>query len=516
MIRISLIDPNGSRTLIYSGNGNVNVPLVLDALRIPNAAGHSHVGHHLIEVMSESKEIFADIKRDSSGFIDLYGKVDDVELAPEIPKYFGIRCGLPRGSDNSSASPASITFEFRDRNGNPPLDRSGNPVSSFIFNLNVRASAVEALFSTNAGFDLPEMLCEARRPSNKPFMLTTLVASGNSVTYTSSRLRGSSSFSHGLRHVMTGTTTNSYIAPNGPLLDAVFSGAGNSSIDDYIYFVTATEQGRTTHTIPFISYMPDTPTRGELTIVAYEPDPAGRDRGNETITIQNTSPRTLSLFGCFLEDEFYGRAGLLPGVRSDRTALPRRRLAPNDTLVVQPTFELNNDYDGFTLHNRMGSIIAVAGYVRRMPGGLPPRNPRQTVVFQQTVSVTHTDDARVRLDLEDGDLVIVQPDRSSQLWAGEIPDPGTGPEGWFDANGQQVANLRNWSLPIPTAPIYSLVMTSPRATLIGNKRMVAVVDRNSRLFRVGRQTVIFDRNDEFKGRAFGWGQFDVTVTVMRH
>lgn len=516
MIRISVIDPNGTRTVHYSGNGTVHVPLTLDALRIPNARGHSHVGHHLIEVMSESGEIFTDIKRDTSGFIDLYGKVDDVELVPEKPQYFGIRCGLPGGTDNSTLKSTVLTFEFRDRTGKPPFDSSGQPVSSLIFNLNVKAVPSEALFATNAAFDIPEMICEARRASNKPFLLTTLVASGNSVNYATSVLRASSSFSHNLRHVMTGTITNSYVSPKGPLLDAVFSGAGNRSLDDYIYFVSATDQGNHTHTIPFISYVPDTPARGELSIVAFQEDPAGSDRGNETITVQNTSARTLSLLGCFLEDEFFGSLGLAPGVRPGRTALPPIRLAPTSTLVIKPSFELNNDYDAFTLHNRFGSLISAAGYVRRLPGGLPPRSPRQTVVFRQTVSVTHADEAFLRLDLEDGDLVIVQPDPSNQLWAGEIPDPGTGPEGWFDTNGQQVPNFRNWNLPIPTAPVYSLVMTSPRVTPIGNKRLVAVVDRAASPFRAGRQLVRFDRNDEHKARALGWGQFDVTVTVMRH
>jgi hypothetical protein len=133
--------------------------------------------------------------------------------------------------------------------------------------------------------------------------------------------------------------------------------------------------------------------------------------------------------------------------------------------------------------------------------------------------VTHVDGAEVKLHLEDGDLVIIQPNPSNQLWAGEIPDPGTGPEGWFDSNGQQVPNFRNWNLWVPSAPVYSLVMTTPNRMLIGNKRRVFVVDRKSPQtngFRTGRQTLRFDRNDEFNARLLGWGQFDVTVTVMRH
>jgi hypothetical protein len=516
MIRISLVDPNGSSTLIYSGGGSVNLPLTLDALK---TSGSHHVGHHLIEVMSESGEMFADIIPDASGLITLYGKTEDIALGPETRRQFGICCHLPRGGDNSSLRPSSITFEFRDRSGKPVVDAAGNPVGPFKFNFNVRQSSVEALFATNTGFDLPEMMCEPRRRALKTFKLTTIQPVTNSVTYSASRSAGNPNFSHVIRLGASGTSTNRFVSPNGPILDIEHFGIARSAVDDHVFFVSAQDAFGNTHAIPFIAYAVDTPAQGELVIDSFESDPAGPDRGKETITLRNASTRLLSLRGCFLEDELLGSIGALPGVAPVRTNLPAVRLAPGDLLVVNPTFELNNDYDAFTLQNRLGSLIALSGYIRRLPGGLPPAQPRLSPILQTTLSVTHVDGAEVKLHLEDGDLVIIQPNPSNQLWAGEIPDPGTGPEGWFDSNGQQVPNFRNWNLWVPSAPVYSLVMTTPNRMLIGNKRRVFVVDRKSPQtngFRTGRQTLRFDRNDEFNARLLGWGQFDVTVTVMRH
>ena len=525
MFRISTLNPNGSSTLIYSGVGNVNVPLTLDAFRIdPSAAStFSHVGHHLIEVIfSASGEMFADIEPDPTGRIVLYGKTEDIELGPEIRARFGVCCRAPKGSEPGSVLPALIKLKFRDRDGKPARDAGGNPIGPFIFNFNIQLTSTPAIFATNAGFDVPEMMCERRRRAVKTFQLTTIIQPNTTlVRYSTSTPSTNPNFTHTMRLGTSGTTSNLFRNPFGPIVDQEFRGVSNSPVDDH-FFVTAedTSSGRT-HSIPFISYMSDTPKWGELAITGYEFDPAGPDRGNETITLRNTSSRLLSLNGCFMVDELLGYFGF-PRASGGavRTNLPRRHLAPGATLVVRPDFELNNDYDGFTLHNRFGSLVSLGAYVRRSQGNMPPAPGSP-----HTVTVTPTLSPKLILDLEDGDEVIIDPNPSDRLWAGVVPDPATGPEGWFDL-GQQVANFRNWALPLPAAPVYSLVMTSfnQKKLLIGNRRQRFVVDRKSRntsgLFS-GRNTLQFGRNDDptdpaITGRLTGHGQFNVTVTVLRH
>jgi hypothetical protein len=524
MIRISLIKPNGSSTLIYSGVGSVNVPLTLDALRIAVPTAFSHIGHHLIEVISESGEMFMDIEPDASGQVIPYGRTEDIELGPEIGARFGICIRLAKGVEQNSMLPSKIEFKFRDRNGKPALDAGGNPIGNFTFNFNIRVSGTEAIFATNAGFDVPEMMCERGRQAVKTFQLKTILPPTNSVTYSTSMPSTNPNFTHTMPLGMSGTTTNRFVSPYGPIVNQMFYGVSNSPIDDH-FFVTAEDISGNTHSIPFISYMSDTPVWGELLIAGYEVDPAGRDFGNETITLRNASSRLLSLNGCYVEDELLRHLGL-PSDSPVRANLPRRHLAPGATLVVKPTFSLNNDYDGFTLHNRLGSLVSLAAYVRRLPGSMLPTQPMQSEIDQQTVTVTPTAEAVVRLNLEDGDVVIIDP-LPDQLWAGHFPHPDTGPEGWFD-NGQQVPNKfyldgTGFDLPLPADPVYALIMTSPKTLLIGNRRRQFVVDRTSRNtsgLRSGPQELRFNRNDDKKaadlGRLQGRGGFRVIVTVLRH
>ena len=55
---------------------------------------------------------------------------------------------------------------------------------------------------------------------------------------------------------------------------------------------------------------------GDVVIVAALPDPAGTDRGNETVTLVNTTPAAVDLAGWALADAAGGRhdlTGSLPG-----------------------------------------------------------------------------------------------------------------------------------------------------------------------------------------------------------
>ena len=116
--------------------------------------------------------------------------------------------------------------------------------------------------------------------------------------------------------------------------------------------------------------------------------------------------------------------------------------------------------------------------------------------------------------------MLLRPDPASKLWSGEIPHPWTGPAGWLDANGQPVPAPAGWVLPLPSAPLYALLMfATPEPKLIGNAAHSIVIDRQSKAVQglgAGTRQISFLRNDPSFNRFLTWGQFDIEVIVLRH
>ena len=503
--------------LIFSAApGGTNVPLVIEARRNPLVPGQ-YLSFTLLELQSAGGEVFADLSLDpGETTVSLYGQIEDVRLTAESRKPVGVRCNLTSANDSPPALPRFILIEMK--------DAAGVALGKLKFQFTCLPVRREALFrprptGSPRAERLPQLACEPARGRSDSFELETLQGGTNFVSYAlSGAVPAGAPFTQSLVQ-----TANGYLAPDAPLLDAGYFGRAGNIGESQVFFIEATSASGQTQRIPFISWVVDTPGRGELIIADAEPDPAGSDRGAESITLQNAGSRVLNLTGCYLEDEqriqIFGIALNLPYGTPRRHVLPQgTRLRPGDRLTVKPGFQMNNDFDAIQLRNRSGRALDFRAYLRRLPGASPPAIPRQRVIFQSVLSLTgrmEQVEAALPSPLEDGDFVIIRPNAASRLWSGEIPHPDTGPEGWTGG-----AVPPGWALPLPGAPLYALLMvSSPEPRMVGNKTQLIVIDRQSRAnqgLREGARSIAFQRNDPFSNRAFTWGQFDIEVIVMRH
>jgi hypothetical protein len=496
--------------------GGTNIPLTIEARRNP-LQPDSYQGFALLEFEAVGGEVFVDVTvPQGNGTLALYGQLEDIRLVAESRRPVGLRCSLTVTDDALPAQPAFIVVEVKDAAGAAlgtlKFQFTCQPVSRLaLFRLKPRGSPLAER--------LPELTCEPARSRTDSFEFETLQAGTSLVSYAlSTATPAGGPFTQAL--VQTATH---YVNPNAPLLDAGYTGIPGNIGDAQVFFIEATGTNSPPQRIPFISWIVDTPGRGELVIAAIEPDPRGADRGSESITLENTGTRTLNLTGCSLEDEqkmrIFGITLNLPFDTPQRHVLPlRTRLRPGDRLKINPSFVMNNDFDAFQLRNRLGRALDFRGYLRRLPGTNPQALPPQRVIFRTVVSLSgriEQAEATLPTRLEDGDFVIIRPDPASRLWSGEIPHTDTGPEGWIGG-----AVPSGWVLPLPGAPLYALLMLSyPEPRLLGNSTQLIVIDRESKTSQglgAGTRTIAFQRNDPFVNRAFTWGQFDIQVTVMRH
>ena len=493
--------------------GAPNLPVTFKALK--NPVDPSYFCFALLEMQAIQGDFFVTVSADrAGGGLSLYGPVEGVHVTADGRSPFGLRVVLAATTEHQVPVQArSLVFDFS--------DASGASLGSFTFRFACRGVAEEALFRLKKD-KLPELEAEAGRATSQFFEVETLQSGSNSVGYAIAALSPpGAAFGHGLQQA-----ANRYQAPDGPLVDAEFFGRPPNAAPE-VFVVTGTDSQSATQDIPFISWLVDTPARGELRIVGIDPDPAGSDRNAESITLENVSSRVLNVGQCYLEDEqhisLFGATLNLPYGTPGRQVIASGRLGPGARMVVKPSFTMNNDFDAFTLRNRRGRKLDYMAYLRRLPGSPPPAVPRQTVVFRQTVSLTGRDetaDVMLSSALEDGDLVLIRPDPASKLWSGEIPHPWTGPAGWLDANGQPVPAPAGWVLPLPSAPLYALLMfATPEPKLIGNAAHSIVIDRQSKAVQglgAGTRQISFLRNDPSFNRFLTWGQFDIEVIVLRH
>jgi hypothetical protein len=501
-------------TLVWSPlPGAANQPVTIRALKVPQAT--SFLGHALIELQAAAGEFFVTVTPDRpDGVLGLYGPVDGARLTAETRSPVGLAVSLQGEVEQPRPSQGRfLNLDF--------FDAAGGGLGSFKFRFTCTGVADEALFRVKKA-RLPELEAEAGRPSGTAFEIETLQPASNAVGYAVTPWSmPTAAFGHGLQQ-----TANRYQNPDGPVVDADYFAAPPFDARE-VFILTGSDAQGAEQKVPFISWLVDTPARGELRIAAINPDPAGRDANAETITLENVSARVLNVGKCSLEDEqpmaLFGTRLNLPYGTPGRHVIGPGRLNPGDRLVVKPSFAMNNDFDAFALRNRRGRRLDFAGYLRRLPGTLPPAAPRQRVIFRQTVSLTpwvETEGVSLTSALEDGDLVLIRPDPASKLWAGEIPHPWTGPQGWFDANGQPVPPPAGWALPLPSAPLYALLLvSSPAPRLVGNRVQAVVIDRQSKAtggIGAGTARIDFQRNDPSFGRGLAWGQFDIEVMVLRH
>jgi len=103
---------------------------------------------------------------------------------------------------------------------------------------------------------------------------------------------------------------------------------------------------------------------GDILILAALPDPAGADRGHETITLLNTTPTPIDLTGWTLADTAGGRQhldGTLPG----GAALQ---------LTAGPAIPLGNRGDHLLLADPTGTTIDQVTYTDRWPSPTRPNH----------------------------------------------------------------------------------------------------------------------------------------------
>ncbi len=493
--------------------GAPNLPVTFKCLK--NPVDSTFLCFALLELQADQGDVFVAVSPDrADGALSLYGPTQGVHVTAEARSPLGLRVILPATTDHQvPVQPRSLVFSFS--------DAANASLGSFTFRFACRGVADEALFRLKKD-RLPELEAEAGQSSSQFFEVETLQPATNSVGYAIAAISPpGAGFGHGLLQ-----SANRYQSPDGPLVEAAYFGRPAGAPPE-VFVVTASDSQGATQDVPFISWLVDTPAKGELRIAALDPDPAGSDRNAESITLENVSSRVLNLAQCSLEDEqhisLFGTTLNLPYGTPGRHVIAGGRLSPGARLAVKPSFTMNNDFDAFTLRNARGRKLDYAAYLRRLPGSPPPASPRQSVVFRQTVSLNGFDemaDVTLPSALEDGDLVLIRPDPASKLWSGEIPHPWTGPAGWLDANGQPVPAPAGWVLPLPSAPLYALLMNAaPAPKLIGSTAHSIVIDRQSKAalgLGSGMRTVSFLRNDPSFGRFLSWGQFDIEVIVLRH
>lgn len=111
----------------------------------------------------------------------------------------------------------------------------------------------------------------------------------------------------------------------------------------------------TGHALPRVPEQPDDQQRA-LRIVAALVNPAGRDRGRETVTVLNTSALTIDLTGWHLADR-----------SKRRLPLPARPLAPGATFTVTGAngFDLGNQGGAITLLDPSGRKVHGVSYTKR-------------------------------------------------------------------------------------------------------------------------------------------------------
>lgn len=501
-------------TLVWSPvPGAPNAPVTIRALNVPRTP--FYFGFALIELQAAQGEFYVTAAPDNShdGVLTLYGPADDRRLTAEDRLPLGLLVNLmgeveqPRPVRNRFLS---LTFS----------DASGASRGSFQFQFTCQAVTQEALFRIKRG-RLPELETEPGKAMGLTFDIETLQPAGNDVGYVLQPLTPPGVvFGHGLQQ-----SANRYSTPKGPVVQADYLGVAAAQ-DSEVFLLTGTDTQGSEQTIPFISWIYDTPARGELRIVAAEPDPAGSDANAETITLANVSSRTFSVAQCTLEDEqpisLFGTRLNLPYGTPGRHVVASGRLNPGDKLVVKPSFTMNNDFDAVTLRNRRGRRLDSFAYLRRLPGMPAPATPLQRVVFRGTFSLTAaviSDSFGFGISLEDGDSVMIRPNPQSVIWAGEIFHPPTGPQGWFRPNGQPEQAPAGWVLPLPGAPVYALLMGNRDPQLLGGGRKDFVIDRESGAsngLKAGDRSIVLQRNDIGSGRLWNWGQYDVEVIVLRH
>lgn len=104
--------------------------------------------------------------------------------------------------------------------------------------------------------------------------------------------------------------------------------------------------------------VPERPPRPEgVAIVGALPNPAGPDRGRETVTLKNSGTASVLLTGWKLRDR-----------ASNEMVLGELAIAAGETeeVTVQGRLSLNNDGDEILLLDRLGNVIHEVSYDRSL------------------------------------------------------------------------------------------------------------------------------------------------------
>jgi hypothetical protein len=512
--------------------GTAAPPAVLTLRQHPKGG---YFGYGLIEVRDRSGKgpVFAEFTTQSMNLV-LYGQTRGA-LLPGNGEAFhpvGIRCQAATVDDRLPPQKMLIDITVTDA-ANTQLMTLQLPV----FGQPVRDAALMDL--ANGG--VPQHVVEAGRASNISHAIETLVPTPTAqnlvVSYglrapPGSPPAGRSLFSQALSNGIT-----QYTGPAGPSVDDSYGGGRPTGQPYEVFFLRAVAFAPgggslpSPQEIPFISWIADTPSRGELVIVDVDQDPVGRDEPSESITLENASRRVINIGGCFIKDEqvvplIQGLAqavGQTLSYSPEAThILPGRFLLPGERVEVFPSFVMNNDHDCFRLFNARGRRLQTWGYL--FPGG-----PPQRTIFLTSVRLPGTsDEVEVRLPaLEDGDTVILTPDPASRAYSGIVGPPAFGPDGLPGVLATLDPKFQ--AVPLSGEAVFSLLYQQPGngVRLLGGTEKKIVINRTSAVdhdIGTSSTTLRFMRNDTPIGDT--WGRdafagtfannfFDIEVRVMR-
>jgi hypothetical protein len=513
-------------------------PAVLTLRRHPRGG---YFGYGLLEFRDRSGKgpVFADISTPFGNLL-LYGQTRGA-LLPGNGEAFhpvGIRCQMDTGDDRLPPQKMLIDVQVMDAANTQLM-----AMQLLVYGQPVNEPALMDLASAG----VPQHVAEAGRASNVIHAIETLVPTPALktlvVSYALRPKPGSPAPARALFTQVPANSLSQYSAPAGPTVDDIYGGgtpAGTTS-ETYMLAAKAFDPGGgpvpPPQEIPFISWIADTPSRGELMIVGIDQDPKGSDEPSESITLENVSRRIINIGGCFIKDEQVSPLlqGLAQAVGQTLTysaetthVLPGRLLLPGERLDVFPHFTMNNDHDCFRLFNARGRRLQTWGYL--FPGG-----PPQRTIFLTSVRLPGTsDEVEVKLPaLEDGDTVILSPDPASRAYSGIVGPPAFGPEGLPSVLATLDPKFQ--AVPLPNEAVFALLYqwvgpgTAGGIRLLGGTEKKIVVNRTSTADHgIGvnpfQSTLSFTRNDTPIGDT--WGRdafagtfpnnfFDIEVRVMR-
>lgn len=429
---------------------------------------------------------------DAAGEFSVYGPIQAFTLPPAEKIPIGI--AFHRYSNNTNTANAMLRIKLRE----------SGIISTVEVGLVVTINPLAlALF-------VPSVFEFVASPVRSKSQMILLECQQQVNSFTSLALPSSSAFADTL-------PVGSFTSLAVPVMTVSFNSDPNKNDATQVLTITATGPAGTS-SVPIICWTAETVLPGELAIniTRMAVDPPGSDLPGEFITISNVSARALDLTGCTLQDEgggignttFYFPPGFALLAGASVNVHTRSGINTGTDLFMNRLHPVwDNDFDTALIRNFVGDPVASYAYFFGPPGAgiLSHRLIDAMIPVDQAFRSTFTG-----LILEDGDVVILQPDRNSRSFAGNLAFGATDPDGVPGT----AAPDDNTGWPLPGAPLFALLAEAGTITLLGTTPLAQVVNRTSTLRPNNPLNLLI--NDSDPGGAFAWGAYWVRVQVFRN